>query len=129
MKTYSFYFINYLTFFEMIFFSFLISTLFFLLSYFLVIQTHDKEMVSHYECGFIPFDDARKPFEVKFYLVAILFLIFDLEITFLFPFAIILKQLSIISICSLVFFISILTLGFYFEWIYKGLDWNINEKI
>jgi NADH-quinone oxidoreductase subunit A len=125
IKIYSFYFINYIEFLEMLIFSFLISSVFFLLSYFLVVQTHDKELISHYECGFIPFDDTRKPFEVKFYLVAILFLIFDLEITFLFPFAIILKGLSFISICSIVFFISVLTLGFFFEWIYKGLDWNL----
>jgi NADH:ubiquinone oxidoreductase subunit 3 (subunit A) len=124
-KIYSFYYVNYIEFLELLIFSFLISSLFFILSYFLVVQTHDKEMVSHYECGFIPFDDTRKPFEVKFYLVAILFLIFDLEITFLFPFAIILKGLSLISVLSITFFISILTLGFFFEWIYKGLDWNI----
>jgi NADH:ubiquinone oxidoreductase subunit 3 (subunit A) len=91
-------------------------------------QSHDKELISHYECGFIPFDNARKPFEVKFYLVAILFLIFDLEITFLFPLGIIIKEISNISILSLTFFFVVLTIGFYFEWLYKGLDWNIKEE-
>jgi NADH-quinone oxidoreductase subunit A len=70
---YSFYFINYIAIVEILIYSFFISSLFFFLSYMIMIQTHDKELISHYECGFIPFDDTRKPFEVKFYLVAILF--------------------------------------------------------
>lgn len=124
MEIRSFYIQNYNVIFEFLIFAFVISSILFLLSYFLMLQTHDKELVSHYECGFIPFDDARKPFQVKFYLVAILFLIFDLEISFLFPFAIILTKLTIISLLSVTFFMLILTIGFYIEWRYKGLDWN-----
>jgi len=128
IQLYSFYFINYIQILLFLLFAFLISCLFFILSYFFMPQSHDKELISHYECGFIPFDNARKPFEVKFYLVAILFLIFDLEITFLFPLGIIIKEISNISILSLTFFFIVLTIGFYFEWLYKGLDWNIKEE-
>jgi len=118
----SFYLQNYIAILDFLIFSLAISSLLFLLSYFIMYQTHDKELVSHYECGFIPFDDTRKPFQVKFYLVAILFLIFDLEITFLFPFAISITGLTIMSILSVSFFLLVLTIGFYIEWIYKGLD-------
>jgi len=127
IQLYSFYFINYVEILIFLLFAFLISGLFFFLSYFLIPQTHDKELISHYECGFIPFDNARKPFEVKFYLVAILFLIFDLEITFLFPIGIIVKSVSSISLIAIAFFFIVLTIGFYFEWLYKGLDWNIKD--
>lgn len=65
--------------------AFLLSTIIFILSYFLVSQKEDQEKLSAYECGFNPFDDARMTFDIRFYLVAILFLIFDLEISFLFP--------------------------------------------
>jgi len=123
----SFYLQNYIAILNFLIFSLAISSLLFLLSYFLMYQTHDKELVSHYECGFIPFDDARKPFQVKFYLVAILFLIFDLEITFLFPLAISITGVTTISILSVSFFVLVLTLGFYIEWIYKGLDWHEKE--
>lgn len=125
IQLYSFYFINYVEILIFLFFAFAISGLLFFLSYFFMPQTHDKELTSHYECGFIPFDNARKPFEVKFYLVAILFLIFDLEITFLFPISIIVKSVSSISLIAITFFFIVLTIGFYFEWLYKGLDWNV----
>jgi len=120
----SVYFINYIEILIFLLFSFFISGLFFFLSYFLIPQTHDKELISHYECGFIPFDNARKPFEVKFYLVAILFLIFDLEITFLFPISVVVKSVSTIAFIAITFFFIVLTIGFYFEWLYKGLDWH-----
>ena len=120
----SVYFINYVAILVFLLFAFCISVLLFLLSYFIIPQTHDKELISHYECGFIPFDNARKPFEVKFYLVAILFLIFDLEITFLFPISVVVKSVSTIALIAITFFFIILTIGFYFEWLYKGLDWH-----
>jgi len=124
IQLYSFYFIYYIEIIIFLFFAFFISVLLFLVSYFCMPQSHDKELISHYECGFIPFDNARKPFEIKFYLVAILFLIFDLEITFLFPLGTVVKSISNISVISLAFFFIVLTIGFYFEWIYKGLDWG-----
>lgn len=122
----SFYYLNYIEFFLFIVFSLGISIILFALSYLLNKQTHEKELVSHYECGFIPFDNARKQFNIKFYLIAILFLIFDLEIIFLFPFMLIINFVSLISFLILFYFLFLLTLGFYFEWIYKGLDWEKN---
>lgn len=124
--TKSLYYLNYIEFFIFLVFSLGISFILFGLSYVLNKQTHEKELVSHYECGFIPFDNARKQFNIKFYLIAILFLIFDLEIIFLIPFMLILQFVSLISILILFYFLFLLTLGFYFEWIYKGLEWEKN---
>ena len=78
-------FFEYLNIFIFIFVSCLLSCIIFLLSYFLILRDYDIEKVSAYECGFQPFEDTRSTFDVRFYLVAILFIIFDLEITFLFP--------------------------------------------
>lgn len=104
--------------------SFFLSFLFFLLSYFLIPQKADQEKVSAYECGFNPFDDARATFDVRFYLVAILFLIFDLEISFLFPWSLILGNLPFLGFLTMVVFLLILTIGFIYEW-YKGaLEWE-----
>lgn len=124
--TKSLYYLNYVEFFIFLVFALGISFILFGLSYVLNKQTHEKELVSHYECGFIPFDNARKQFNIKFYLIAILFLIFDLEIIFLIPFMLIVKFVSLISIIILFYFLFLLTLGFYFEWIYKGLEWEKN---
>lgn len=102
----------------------LLSSVIFLLSYFLIPQKADQEKVSAYECGFNPFDDARATFDIRFYLVAILFLIFDLEISFLFPWSLVLGEISIIGFWSMIVFLVILTIGFIYEW-YKGaLEWE-----
>ena len=82
------------------------------------------EKNSTYECGFDPFDDSRSRFEVKFYLVAILFIIFDLEIVFLFPWAIAFKDLGLFGFLSMMFFLLVLTIGFVYEWMEGALDWN-----
>ena len=74
--------------------SFFISFIVFLLSYILAVQSYDAEKLSAYECGFQPFEDARNKFDIKFYLVAILFIIFDLEVSYLFPWALCLNQLN-----------------------------------
>ncbi len=79
---------------------------------------------STYECGFDPFDDSRSRFEVKFYLVAILFIIFDLEIIFLFPWAIAFNEIGIYGFLSMMFFLFVLTIGFVYEWMEGALDWN-----
>ena len=79
---------------------------------------------STYECGFDPFDDSRSRFEVKFYLVAILFIIFDLEIVFLFPWAVAFKDLGLFGFSSMMFFLLVLTIGFIYEWMEGALDWN-----
>lgn len=81
----------------------------------------DLEKLSAYECGFDPFGDARHTFNIKFYLVAILFIIFDLEIIFLFPWAIVLNSYQIFYI--MVVFLIILTIGFFYEWKQGALDW------
>ncbi len=84
----------------------------------------DKEKLSAYECGFTPFEDARVRFDVRFYLVAILFIIFDLEVAFLFPWAISLSSIGIAGYLSMMFFLFILTVGFIYEWKKGALDWE-----
>ena len=84
----------------------------------------DKEKLSAYECGFAPFEDARVRFDVRFYLVAILFIIFDLEVAFLFPWAISLSSIGILGYLSMMFFLLILTVGFIYEWKKGALDWE-----
>ncbi len=83
-----------------------------------------KEKVSTYECGFEPFQDSRSKFEVKFYLVAILFIIFDLEIIFLFPWAVAFDQVGLFGFLSMMFFLLVLTIGFAYEWMKGALDWS-----
>ena len=84
----------------------------------------DPEKLSAYECGFEPFDDSRMEFDVRFYLVAILFIIFDLEIAFLFPWAISLGNIGLLGFCSMMIFLFILTIGFIYEWKKGALDWE-----
>ena len=84
----------------------------------------DPEKLSAYECGFEPFDDSRMEFDVRFYLVAILFIIFDLEIAFLFPWAISLGKIGLFGFVSMMIFLFILTIGFIYEWKKGALDWE-----
>ena len=84
----------------------------------------DPEKNAPYECGFEAFDDARMKFDVKFYLVSILFIIFDLEIAFLFPWAVSLKNIGALGFYSMMFFLFILTVGFIYEWKNGALDWE-----
>jgi len=84
----------------------------------------DPEKLSAYECGFNAFDDARMKFDVRFYLVAILFIIFDLEVTFLFPWAITLKETGVFGFWSMMVFLGILTIGFIDEWKKGALEWE-----
>ena len=104
--------------------SFLLSMLILGLSFVFSTQKTDPEKISAYECGFDPFDDARARFDIRFYLVAILFIIFDLEVTFLFPWAISLNKVDLIGFWSMVIFILILTIGFVYEWRKGALDWE-----
>nr|YP_010925377.1 NADH dehydrogenase subunit 3 [Neoporphyra seriata]WKD83583.1 NADH dehydrogenase subunit 3 [Neoporphyra seriata] len=106
------------------FVAFFISLIILILSYILNSQQSDQEKVSAYECGFNPFDDARATFDVRFYLVAILFLIFDLEISFLFPWSLVLGQLQPFGFWSMIIFLAILTLGFVYEWKKGALEWE-----
>jgi NADH-quinone oxidoreductase subunit A len=84
----------------------------------------DPEKLSAYECGFNAFDDARMKFDVRFYLVAILFIIFDLEVAFLFPWAVSLKETGAFGFWSMVTFLGILTIGFIYEWKKGALEWE-----
>jgi len=84
----------------------------------------DKEKLSSYECGFEPFQNTRLKFDVRFYLIAILFIIFDLEIAFLFPWAIVMKYLNFPGIMGMVIFLLILTIGFIYEWKKGALEWE-----
>jgi NADH-quinone oxidoreductase subunit A len=82
------------------------------------------EKLSAYECGFEAFDDARRRFDVRFYLVAILFIIFDLEVAFLFPWAVSLSDIGLFGFLSMVGFLGVLTVGFVYEWCKGALDWE-----
>ena len=84
----------------------------------------NPEKLSAYECGFEPFEDSRMEFDVRFYLVAILFIIFDLEIAFLFPWAVSLGKIGILGFVSMMIFLFILTIGFIYEWKKGALDWE-----
>jgi NADH-quinone oxidoreductase subunit A len=84
----------------------------------------DSEKNSPYECGFEPFEDARMQFDVRYYLVAILFIIFDLEIAFLFPWAVVFKQLGWGAIGAMGLFLGLLTVGFIYEWKKGALEWE-----
>jgi NADH-quinone oxidoreductase subunit A len=84
----------------------------------------DPEKLSAYECGFEAFDDSRMEFDVRFYLVAILFIIFDLEIAFLFPWAISLGNIGSLGFWSMMIFLSVLTIGFIYEWKKGALEWE-----
>ena len=84
----------------------------------------DPEKLSAYECGFDAFDNARGQFDVRFYLVAILFIIFDLEIAFLFPWAVSLSEIVVFGFWSMMAFLGVLTVGFVYEWKKGALDWD-----
>ena len=94
------------------------------LSFILGPHKPDAEKLSAYECGFPAFDDARAKFDVRFYLVAILFIIFDLEIAFLFPWAVALKDIGVEGFWSMMIFLGILTVGFIYEWNKGALEWE-----
>jgi NADH-quinone oxidoreductase subunit A len=92
----------------------------FLLAY----KQPDPEKLSAYECGFKAFDDARMKFDVRFYLVAILFIVFDLEVSFLFPWAVAFGDLGLYGFWSMMVFLGVLTVGFIYEWRKGALEWD-----
>ena len=94
------------------------------LGYFLGTRRPDSEKLSPYECGFESFEDARMKFDVRYYLVAILFIIFDLEIAFLFPWAIVLNEIGLFGFVSMMIFLGILVVGFVYEWMKGALEWE-----
>src|SRR5262249_20762550 len=96
-----------------------------MLSAFLVAYKQpDPEKLSAYECGFNAFDDARMKFDVRYYLVAILFIIFDLEVTFLFPWAVAFGKVGLFGFWSMMLFLAVLTIGFIYEWKKGALEWS-----
>ena len=101
-----------------------LSTAFVVINFILAPSNPDPEKLSAYECGFEAFDDSRMEFDVRFYLVAILFIIFDLEIAFLFPWAIALGNIGALGFWSMMIFLSILTIGFIYEWKKGALEWE-----
>lgn len=102
----------------------ILSGVFIVLPMLLVEQKPDAEKLSAYECGFEAFDSARKPFDVRFYLVAILFIIFDLEVAYLFPWAISLGKIGLFGFGSMMIFLGVLTVGFIYEWKKGALEWE-----
>jgi NADH-quinone oxidoreductase subunit A len=90
----------------------------------IAIRKPDPEKLSAYECGFAAFDDARMKFDVRFYLVSILFIIFDLEVAFLFPWAVSLGKIGLYGFWSMMVFLAVLTIGFIYEWRKGALEWD-----
>jgi len=90
----------------------------------IAVKNPDPEKVSAYECGFDAFDDARMKFDVRFYLVAILFIIFDLEVAFLFPWAVAFSSVGWFGFWSMMIFLGVLTIGFIYEWKKGALEWD-----
>lgn len=104
--------------------SLVVAIVLFFVSYLFVIKQYDLEKISSYECGFDPFEeDTRGKFDVRFYLVSILFIIFDIEVTYLFPWAVCLSSFGFDAFFIMIIFLVILTLGFYYEWKRGALDW------
>ena len=101
-----------------------LSMVFILINYLASPSNPDPEKLSAYECGFEAFDDSRMEFDVRFYLVAILFIIFDLEIAFLFPWAITLGNIGELGFWSMMIFLSVLAIGFIYEWKKGALEWE-----
>ena len=90
----------------------------------IAVRNPDPEKLSAYECGFNAFDDARMKFDVRFYLVSILFIIFDLEVAFLFPWAVAFQDVSMVGFWSMIVFLGVLTVGFAYEWKKGALEWE-----
>jgi len=92
----------------------------------LVLSPHrpDREKISLFECGFEAFEDARMKFDVRFYLVSILFIIFDLEIAFLFPWAVVLDKIGVVGLVAMGIFLALLVVGFIYEWKKGALEWE-----
>ena len=114
--------LEYLSVFIFLLISIVLSFVIFLLSYFLASQIGGTEKLSAYECGFEPFEDARNTFDVRFYIVAILFIIFDLEVTYLFPWAIVLGGIGSFGVWIMGDFLLELTVGFVYVWKKGALD-------
>ena len=115
---------DYLSIIIFLFVALILSVGFIVLNYLFSPKNPDPEKLSAYECGFEAFNDSRMEFDVRFYLVAILFIIFDLEIAFLFPWAVSLGNIGVLGYWSMMIFLFVLTIGFIYEWKKGALDWD-----
>jgi NADH-quinone oxidoreductase subunit A len=102
----------------------LISGVLLIAPFILAYKSPDPEKLSAYECGFNAFDDARMKFDVRFYLVSLLFIVFDLEVAFLFPWAVAFKEVGVFGFWSMMIFLGVLTIGFIYEWTKGALEWD-----
>jgi len=118
------FFTEYLTILVIVCFSIFLSVLILILSYLLSVQNPETEKLSSYECGFEPYEDARHKFSVNFYIVAILFVVFDIEAMYLFPWAVSLSNLDIVGFWSMIDFIIELGVGFVYVLYLGALDWE-----
>ena len=107
-----------------IIFSLVLSAIIVFASYILSLKKGDTEKISVYECGFDPFGDSRQKFEVRFFLVGIIFIIFDLEISFLFPWSVTISSISLLGYWTMMIFLLILTVGLVYEYLKGGLEWE-----
>lgn len=115
---------DYLLIFILFLITFVIGGIIILLPLVVIFQENYNEKVSPYECGFSPFEETRTPFDIHFYLVAILFVIFDLEISYLFPWSLVLANLTFFGFWAMIWFLIILSLGFVYEWNRGALNWT-----
>src|SRR5690606_28858982 len=105
-------------------FSIILASVLFLVSYIVAPQKPDAEKISAYECGFDPYEDARNSFDIRFYLVAILFIIFDLEAMFFFPWSVTLGANQSIAFCGIIYLLLELIVGFIYAWLIGTLEWE-----
>ena len=117
------YFFQYFILLIFFFFSLVLSIFLIFLSYILTSKSNDWEKNSSYECGFEPFSDSRNSFNIQFYIIGILFIIFDIEISYLLPWAVALGNIGIFSFWIMIFFLIFLTIGFVYEWKRGALNW------
>lgn len=103
--------------------SFALGLILYIVAYFLSLKSSNYEKISAYECGFDPFSNIYQTFDVRYYLISILFIIFDLEISFLFPWSVVFLYIGFTSYIFVILFLIILTFGFIYEWVNNALDW------
>nr|YP_010127279.1 NADH dehydrogenase subunit 3 [Paraconotrochus antarcticus]QPO84683.1 NADH dehydrogenase subunit 3 [Paraconotrochus antarcticus] len=115
---------DYFSLFILLSFSAFLSIIFFFASYFFGEKKPDREKISSYECGFLPFGAPGSPFSVRFFLIGILFLVFDLEISYLFPWCVLYNQISPFAYWGMIGFLGVLVLGLVYEWLKGALEWE-----